>query len=413
MAQRNTLEVEESSVREEVERSAKPSSRSGLRVIVGGILLIGLAVGVWFVWQYVSSYESTDDAQVDGHIYPVSARIGGTIKAVYVEENQHVTAGQLLAEIDPADYQTALESAEAAVSETSGEAAAANPTVPITQTNTSTSIATSQEDVAAAQASLAAARQNHDAAVARELQAEADNTVAQEDVARYASLVQKQEISQQQYDRSVAAAQAAQETVKANQATVAASAQQVDEAEARLRQAQSRAAAAASNARQQVEIQRATVQQKNASVGGKKAQLDQARLNLSYTKIYAPVDGVIGAKNLEVGMRVQTGQELLGVVQLKDIWVTANYKETQLRKVRPGLRVTIHVDTFDKDYEGYVESMPGATGAQFSLLPPENATGNYVKVVQRLPLRIRFKGYVSPDLRLRPGMSVEAKIWLP
>jgi membrane fusion protein (multidrug efflux system) len=411
MAQRNTLEVEESSVREEAEQSAKPSRRSGIRLIVGGILLIALAVGGWFVWQYVSSYESTDDAQIDGHIYPVSARIGGTIKAVYIEENQHVTAGQLLAEIDPADYQTALESAEAAVSETTGEAAAANPTVPITQTNTSTSIATSQEDVAAAQASLAAARQNHDAAVARERQSEADNTVAQADVARYASLVQKQEISQQQYDRSVAAAQAAQETVKANQATVAASAQQVDEAEARLRQAESRAAAATSNARQQVEIQRATVQQKNASVGQKRAQLDQARLNLSYTKIYAPVDGVIGAKNLEVGMRVQTGQELLGVVQLKDIWVTANYKETQLRKVRPGQRVTIHVDTFDQDYEGYVESMPGATGAQFSLLPPENSTGNYVKVVQRLPVRIRFKGYVSPDLRLRPGMSVETKIW--
>ena len=412
MPQRDTLEVEESSAREEVEQSPKTSQRSGLRLIVGGILLLALAVGAWFVWQYVSSYESTDDAQIDGHIYPVSARIGGTIKAVYIEENQHVTAGQLLAEIDPADYQTALESAEAAVAETSGEAAAANPTVPITETNTSTTIATSQAAVSAAQANLAAAKQNQDAAVARERQAEADNVAAQADLARYASLVQKQEISQQLYDRQVATAKAAQEAVAADRATAAAAAQQVDAAEAQLHEAQSRAAAAASIAQRQVEIQRATVQQKNASVGEKKANLDQARLNLSYTKIYAPADGVVGRKNLEVGMRVQTGQELLAVVQLKDIWVTANFKETQLRKVRPGQRVTIHVDTYDKDYEGYVESMPGATGAEFSLLPPENATGNYVKVVQRLPVRIRFKGYWSPDERLRPGESVEAKIWL-
>ena len=412
MAQRDTLEVEESSVREDVEQSTKPPRRSGLRLIVGGILLLALAVGAWFIWQYVSSYESTDDAQIDGHIYPVSARIGGTIKAVYVEENQPVKAGQLIAEIDPADYQTAVDSAQAAVAETAGEAAAANPSVPITQTNTSTTIATSEADVAAAKATLTAARQDRDAAIAKEKQAEADNAVAQSDLARYAALVQKQEISQQQYDRQVAAAKAAEQNVIWNQATVTAAGQQVDAAEARLRHAQSVASAAASNARQQVEIQRATVQQKNASIGQKKAQLEQARLNLSYTKIYAPADGVVGRKNLEVGMRVQTGQELLAVVQLKDIWVTANFKETQLRKVRPGQRVTIHVDMFDQDYEGYVQSMPGATGAQFSLLPPENSTGNYVKVVQRLPVRIRFKGYWSPDQRLRPGMSVEAKVWL-
>ena len=412
MAQRDTLEIEESSLRDEIEQPVKPHGRSWIRLIVGGILLLALAAGAWFLWQYLSSYESTDDAQIDGHIYPVSARIGGTIKAVYIEENQHVKAGQLLAEIDPADYQTALDSAEAAVAETAGEAAAANPSVPITQTNTSTTIATSQADVAAAQAALRAARQDRDAAIAKQKQAEADNAVAQSDLARYAALVQKQEISQQQYDRQVATAKAAEENVVWNQATVTAAAQQVDQAEARLRHAESVAAAATSNARQQVEIQRATVQQKNASVGEKQAQLEQARLNLSYTKIFAPADGVVGRKNLEIGMRVQTGQELLAVVQLKDIWVTANFKETQLRKVRPGQRVTIHVDTYDQDYEGYIESMPGATGAQFSLLPPENSTGNYVKVVQRLPVRIRFKGYWSPDERLRSGESVEAKVWL-
>ena len=187
-------------------------------------------------------------------------------------------------------------------------------------------------------------------------------------------------------------------------------ADQVREAEARLHQAESTATAATSNAGQQVAVQSATVQQKNAKAAEAKAQLDQARLDISYTKIYAPADGVIGQKNVEIGTRVQTGQELMAVVELRDIWVTANYKETQLRRVRPGQPVTVHVDTFDADYDGYVESMPAATGAEFSLLPPENATGNYVKVVQRLPVRIRFRGRVSPDERLRPGMSVETKI---
>jgi membrane fusion protein (multidrug efflux system) len=386
--------------------------RNAVRLIVVAVLVVVLAVGGWFLWQYISSYESTDDAEIDGHVYPVSTRISGTIKHVYVEENQHVSAGQLIAEIDSADYQTALENAEASVGEAAGEAAAASPAVPITQITTSTNVSTSQEGVTAALADLAAVKQNRDAAVARLKQAEADNTVAQADLARYAALVQKDEVPRQQYDRQVAVAKSAEQTVEANRDAVAAASQQVDEAESRVRQAQSTASAMAKNARQQVAVQSATVKQKNAKTQEMEAQLEQARLNLSYTKIYSPVDGVIGRKNLEIGMRVQPGQELLAIVELHDIWVTANYKETQLRHVRPGQPVTIHVDTFGADYDGYVESMPGATGAQFSLLPPENATGNYVKVVQRLPVRIRFKGRVSPDLRLRPGMSVETTIHL-
>ena len=383
-----------------------------VRLIVGAVLLVILAIGGWFLWQYFGSYESTDDAQIDGHVYPVSARVSGTIKAVYVEENQQVKAGQLVAEIDPADYQTALDDAQAAVAEASGEAAAAVPSVPITQTTTSSNIATSNQGVTAVRAALAAARQNQDAAVAHLKQAEADNTVAQADLARYAALSQKDEVPRQQYDRQVAVAKSAEQTVEANRAAVAAAAQQVREAEARVQQAESTASAASSNALQQVAVQNATVKQKAAKADEMRAQLEQARLNLSYTKIFAPADGVVGRKNVEIGMRVQPGQELLAVVELSDIWITANYKETQLRQVRPGQAVTVHVDTFDADYDGYVESMPAATGAQFSLLPPENATGNYVKVVQRLPLRIRFKGRVSPDNRLRPGMSVETKIHL-
>jgi membrane fusion protein, multidrug efflux system len=388
------------------------SKNTAVRIIVVAVVVAVLAVGGWFLWQYFSSYESTDDAEIDGHVYPVSARIPGTIKAVYVEENQHVTAGQLLAEIDPADYQTALEDAEGQVAEAAGEAAAAGPAVPITQTNASTNIATSEEGVAAVGAALAAAQHNQEAAAARLQQAEADNTVAQADLARYAALVQKEEVSRQQYDRQVDVAKSAEQAVAANRAAVAAATQQVNEARARVQQAQSSAIAATNNAGRQVEVQSATVKEKNGKVAQMQAEVDQARLNLTYTKIYAPADGVVGQKNLERGMRVQAGQTLLAVVELSDIWVTANYKETQLRHVRAGQPVSIHVDTFNTDYDGYVESMPGATGAQFSLLPPENATGNYVKVVQRLGVRIRFKGRVSPDLRLRPGMSVETKIHL-
>jgi membrane fusion protein (multidrug efflux system) len=386
--------------------------RNAVRLIAGAVLVSVLAIGGWFLWQYFSSYESTDDAQIDGHVYPVSARIAGTIKAVYVEENQRVSAGQLLAEIDPADYQTALEQAQAAVAEAEGEAAAATPGVPIAQTTTSTNVATSSQDVAAARASLIAARQNQEAASARLLGALANQTVAEADLTRYAALVKKDEVPRQQYDRQIAVAKSAEQTVKANRAAFTAATQQAKEAEARLSQAESMATMTANNARHQVAVQNATVQQKNAKADGMKAQLDQARLNLSYTKIYSSASGVVGQKNLEIGMRVQPGQELLAVVELSDIWVTANYKETQLRHVRPGQPVTVHVDTVNQDYNGYVESMPGATGAQFSLLPPENATGNYVKVVQRLGVRIRFKGRVSPDPRLRPGMSVETKIYV-
>jgi membrane fusion protein (multidrug efflux system) len=229
---------------------------------------------------------------------------------------------------------------------------------------------------------------------------------------RYAALVAKQEISQQQYDQSVAKARAAAQAVEADRATVLALAQQIAQARDALDQAQSNAAAARTNAGRQVQVQRATVKQRGADVTEALAKLAQAQLNLSYTKIYAPADGVVGRKTVEVGARVQPGQDLMAVVELRDIWVTADYKETQLKQMRPGQAVTVHVDTYDRDYDAYIESMPAATGAEFSLLPPENATGNYVKVVQRLPVRIRFKNWYSPDSRLRPGMSVETKAWL-
>src|SRR5262249_11992788 len=159
---------------------------------------------------------------------------------------------------------------------------------------------------------------------------------------------------------------------------------------------------ARSNAPQEVAIRRAFVGSRQASVLVAKAAVEQAKLNLDYTRIIAPVRGVVGRKAVEVGMRLQPGQQLMAVVPLEDGWVTANFKETQLRRMRPGQAARIHVDAFDKDYEGYVESLPAATGAKYSILPPENATGNYVKVVQRLPVRLRFKAGQDKEHLLRP-----------
>ncbi len=386
--------------------------RHPIGVLVFAVLLIAALIGGWFLWQYLESYESTDDAQVAGHIDPVSTRISGTVLSVYVEDNQHVKAGQLLIEIDPTDYQTAVAQAQAALEAAEGQAAAANPNVPITQTSTATTISTSGEQVTSAQAGVAGAEKDHDAAIARQRQDEANNVVAQADMARYAALVQKQEISQQLYDQSVARARAAAQAVEADRATVESSQQQIEQARARQSEAVSNSEAARTNAGRQVQVQRATVRQRAADVAGAKAQLDQALLNLSYTKIYAPADGVVGRRTVEVGARLQPGQDLMAVVELRDIWVTADYKETQMRLMRPGQAVTVHVDTYNRDYDAYIEAMPAATGAEFSLLPPENATGNYVKVVQRLPVRVRFKGWYTPDERLRPGMSVETKVWV-
>src|SRR5579884_16584 len=386
--------------------------RHPLGVLIGGILIVAAAIGFWFLWGYWSSYESTDDAQVGAHMDPVSSRINGTVIAVYADDNQHVEAGQLLVKVDPTDYRTALSQTEAALAEAQANVQASAPSVPIAQTTTRTNVATSRSNVLNAQAGVAGARKNYDAAVARLREAEANNTKAQNDLARYGALVQKQEISQQQYDAAVAAAKAAAQTVEANQANVQAAQDQIDQANARLEQARSQAEQATSTAPQQVQMQRATLVQRRAAVEAAQAQLKQATLNLQYTEIFSPATGIVGRRSVEPGARVQPGEQLMTIVHLDNVWVTANFKETQLRRMKAGQRATLHVDATGRDYDGYVESVGAATGAQFSLLPPENATGNFVKVVQRLPVRIRFKNGQDPDRRLRPGMSVEAKVWV-
>lgn len=376
------------------------------------LLLAILAAGGFFLWGYLNSYESTDDAQIDGHLNPISARISGTVKAVYVEENQFVKAGQVLVDIDPADYQVAVERARAEVAQAQAQVQAQAPNVPLTAETTATSTATSAADVAQASAGVAAAESEHQAAIADLREAEANNAKAQADVARFQALVQKDEVSRQQYDQAVASAKAAAAQVDSARADVAAAERTIEQRRAQVLQAQSRAREATATAPQQIAIQRANVASRSAGTQAAQAALNQALLNLSYAKITAPVDGIVGRKTAEVGAQVNPGQQLFSIVQTGDIWVTANYKETQLRRMRPGQRATIKVDALDRSFDGYVESIAGASGARYSLLPPENATGNFVKVVQRVPVRLRFNKGQEALERLRPGLSVTSKVWM-
>jgi len=387
-------------------RSRSPRLR--MFMIVG---LVVLLVAGFFLWRYFSSYESTDDAQIDGHLNPVSARVGGHVLKLLVEDNQVVHAGQPLVQIDPSDYQVAVARAKADFDNAVAMARAAGVNVPITSTSTSSQLAAAEAEVVTAQASQAAAQQQFDAANAQMAQAEANNVKAQNDLARYKQLVSKQEISQQQYDQAYAAAQAGSASVDAARSAASAAQQQIRVAQSKVTQAQANLRAAQTGP-QQVHAIRAQAQSAEAMVEAKKAALDQAQLNLNYTTVVAPVDGVVTNRTVEVGQNVQPGQELMRVINLDDIWVTANFKETQLGDMRINQEATIHVDSTGKDYKAHVQSIAGASGAVTSLLPPENATGNYVKVVQRIPVKITFDKGETSHHELRPGMSVEAKVWI-
>jgi membrane fusion protein, multidrug efflux system len=299
-------------------------------------------------WHYMDSYEATDDAQIDGHIAPISSRIDGTVSHVYVEDTQFVNAGALIAEIDPRDARASVDSARA--------------------------------NLAQARAQLDSARADAISAEAKVRQAQATNAQAHKDADRYTSLYGQHVVSGSEYDEKSFAAAVDQAAVDSERATANAAGKAIG----------SRAAA----------------------VQAAQAALDQALLNLEYTRIAAPMSGIVGKKSAEVGERVQPGQQLLAIVPLDDIWITANFKETQIRKIVPHQHATIYVDATGRDYDGYVEGLAGASGEKYSLLPPENATGNYVKVVQRLPVKIRLKPGQNQDRRLRPGMSVEATVWL-
>lgn len=387
-------------------RRDSPAFRIGLIIAIIVLLVVGI-----FVYRYVMSYESTDDAQVDGHLNSVSPRISGHVIRLNVNDNQYVEAGTVVVEIDPADYQVAYDKAKADFENAQAAAAAAGVTVPITDVSTSTQISSTEADVASARAGIAAAKQQLEAAKAQLAQAEANDVKAQNDLVRYKQLVEKQEISQQQYDQAFAAAAASTATVSAARATADAAQQQVAQAQDRLVSAEANWRNAQTAPRQmQVVHSRAASALAEAQL--KKAELDQALLNLQYTKIIAPVSGVVSNRTVEVGQNVAPGQELMKIIPLNDVWITANYKETQLRYMKVGQPVTIDVDANHKTYKGKVDSIAGASGARFSLLPPENATGNYVKVVQRIPVKIVLNPGEDKSHFLRPGMSVEPKVWI-
>ena len=389
------------------EEPKKPHPLRKILLII--LILVVVAAGIAY-WLYSRQFEDTDDAQVDGHINAITARVSGTITGVYVAENQFVKAGQVLADLDPRDSQVALAVAQSQLAQAQAQSQAQRPNVPVTETNTRTAIATAAGDVTNAEAAVAAADHNYEAALAKVSESEANSAKAQADVERYRPLAEKDEVPREQFDQVVANAKALAATVAANQATAKAAAREADQARAQLSQAHQRAEEASQNAPQQVEMQKANVAVRQAAIQTARAQLDQARLNLSYLKIQSPVNGIVAKRSAEVGQHVEPGQQVVLITQIDDLWVTANFKETQLRRMSPGQSVRLHVDALKADFDGYVESLPAASGAITSLLPPENATGNFVKVVQRLPVRIRFKPNQNGLDRLRPGMSVEPKV---
>ncbi len=387
-------------------RSSKPRMRLFLIIGAGVVLVTG-----FFLWRYLTSYEDTDDAQIDGHLNSISARISGQVAKLLIEDNQYVQQAMPLVQIDPKDYEVALERAKSDYVDALALADAARVNVPITSTSTSSQVSAAQADVENAQHGVEAARHQYAAAQAQLTAAEANNVKAQDDLVRYKQLVDKQEVSQQQYDQALAAAKSDAAAVEAGRAAASAAQQQVDQAQSRLLQAQANLRSA-NTAPQQVSAIRSRAQSAQAQADLKKSAYDQAKLNLSYTLILAPVDGVVTNRTVEVGQNVTPGQEMMRVINLDDIWVTANFKETQLKYMKVGQAVTIHVDTNGKDYKGHVQSLAGASGAITSLLPPENATGNYVKVVQRIPVKITFDPGETREHVLRPGMSVEPKVWV-
>ncbi len=318
------------------------------RLILIGLLLVAIGGIAPFAWSYLQSYESTDDAQIDGHIDPLSPRIDGTVIAVHAEDDDRIRKGELLVEMDARDYKVAVEQARARLG--------------------------------LALAQVASAQQDYAAALAKVREDDAANYRAQRDARRYAILLDQRVVPQEQYDQFIATARVVAATVDYDR----------EEADSALK----------------------TIGARKANADAAKAALDQALLNLSYTKIYAPANGIVGKRSVQLGSRIEPRQTLMFVSETDEIWVTADFKETQLARMHRGEKVSIHVDTFGRNYQGYVRNLPGASGDRFSLLPAENATGNYVKVVQRLPVRILFDRGQDPNHLLHPGMSVEPTVWL-
>jgi membrane fusion protein (multidrug efflux system) len=391
---------------DEIDDSAQ--TNGSRKLIVAGVVLLLVLAAVFFYWRSTFT-EDTDDAQVDGNLYQISSRVSGQVVKVYVDDNQTVQAGQLLAEIDPTDYQVALDQAQANLASAQAEFAQATVNVPITQVNVGTVVSTTASDVKGSTDLIAQAEKQVEAASARVDEAKANARKAQADVDRYTPLVEKDVISKQQYDAAVAAAAASKAAVAEAEAAVLAQQNAVSNARQRLAQAEAQSSQSVKNGPGQVRVQQSRAAAAEAAIQQAQARVEQARLNLGYTRITAPVAGIVNKKNVQVGANLAAGQDLMTIIPLTDLWVTANFKETQLTHMRAGQKVTIKVDAYGgRKFSGKVTQVGGATGSMLSLFPPENATGNYVKVVQRLPVRIDFTNLQQEDgdYVLRPGLSV-------
>jgi membrane fusion protein, multidrug efflux system len=405
---------------EKPDEKIEQAKGNGGRWRLGGIVLLVLVLIGGFFWLRSRGKESTDDAQVDGHITQIAPRVGGTVTKVHITNNQAVKAGDVLVEIDPRDYQIAVDKAKAELADAVATASAARTGVPIARVETKSGVSTASGGVQQAEAAVAGADREIQvaqadlvSAQAHQREKEATAVRAARDVERLKGLVQKDEISQQQFDAAVAASDSARAAADAAKSEVTAAQGNITVAEqksaaARGAAAQARAGLAnAQTAPQQLQVTEARANSADARVRQAESALKQAELNLEYTTVKAPTDGVVSRKSVEQGQVIQPGQPLLALVDLNDVWVTANFKESQLAKMRPGQKATIDVDALGgKEFTGHVDSIAAATGAKFSLLPPENATGNYVKVVQRIPVRIFFEPDQDPSHLLRPGMSV-------
>jgi membrane fusion protein (multidrug efflux system) len=397
------------------------NKRIRIAIIVAVVVL--LAAGAW-VWA-TAGQQSTDDAQVDAHVAPVAARVSGTVTQVLVKDNQQVNEGDTLVVIDPRDYQVALDRAKAELATADADASVARAGVPITSTTATSNVSTARGGIEQAQAGVEEAQRGIDAANARlataqahQREAEANAVKTAKDVERLKGLLAKDEVSQQQYDAAVAAADAARAATDSARAQVQEAQTGIGVAQSQLMAARAGASqasaqlASAQTAPQQVAAQRARAASADAKVLQQRAAVQQAELNLQYATVKAPMKGIVSKKSVEVGQVVQPGQPLMTVIPLEDVWVTANFKETQLKNMKAGQSAVISVDAYGgRDFKAHVESLAAATGSRFSLLPPENATGNFVKVVQRVPVRIAIDEKQDAQQLLRPGMSVTAKVY--
>lgn len=405
----------------EEQSAPAPASR---RPWILAAVVVALAVGGYFLWRHLNPRESTDDAQVAGHVDPVATRVGGTIKAILVEDNQVVKTGDVLVEIDPRDYEIALQKAEADLAAAEAAASAARTGVPITSTTSRSEMQSAQTGTANAQAAAEGAAREVDASNAKVKSAEAhlneakaNATKAQQDLERLKPLAAKDEIPKQQFDAAVAAATAmsaaadsAQAAVNEAQANLAVSQQRLVQAQGAVTQAEQQAKAA-STAPQQIALTQAQASVAEAQVKQAQAAVDMAKLNLERTTVRAPANGIVSRRTAEMGQVVQAGQPLLAITSLDSVWVIANFKETQLKSMQAGQHAEVSVDAYGKTFTAHVDSIAGATGATFSLLPPDNASGNYVKVVQRVPVKIVLDNGQNSG-QLRPGMSVDATVYV-